>query len=161
MTLIMRPMKPGDRAELEQLISRIKVFTREDQQIAMELVDFAIQNPGQKDYEFVLGYNESEQLIGYACYGPTPLTDRTFDLYWIAVDPEYAGKGIGKALLKQVEDEIIGRKGRMIVIETSSDPHYEATRGFYLRNNYRLAETIKDFFCEGEDRVTYVKVLGH
>ena len=141
-------------------MSRIKVFNREDQSIAMDLVDFAIRNPRQNDYDFILAFDGSEQLIGYACFGPTPMTDRTFDLYWIAVDPDFSGQGVGKVLLKKVEAEISGQKGRMIIIETSSAPEYAPSRGFYLRNNYLLAETIKDFFRQGEDRVTYVKFLG-
>jgi ribosomal protein S18 acetylase RimI-like enzyme len=145
---------------LERLLSRIDVFNQEDQSIAMELLDHAIQNPGQKDYDFILAFDESEQLIGYVCFGPTPLTDRTFDLYWIAVDPDFAGQGVGKALLKKFEEEISGQNGRMIVIETSSSPEYALTREFYLKNHYTLAETIKDFFRAGEDRVTYVKTLG-
>ncbi len=159
MILTMRRMVPADRAGLERLLSRIKVFNQEDQSVALELVDFAIQNPWQKEYDFILALDGPEQLIAYACFGPTPMTDRTFDLYWIAVDPDFAGQGVGKALLKKVEEEISDQKGRMIVIETSSGPEYEATRGFYLRNNYLLAETIKDFFRNGEDRVTYVKTL--
>jgi len=160
MILTMRRMVPEDRARVERLLSRIKVFNREDQSIALELVDLAIQNSGQKEYDFILAFDGSEQLIGYACFGPTPLTDRTFDLYWIAVDPDFARQGVGKALLKKVEEEISGQKGRMIIIETSSGPEYTPTKGFYPRNNYLLAETIKDFFREGEDRVTYVKTLG-
>jgi ribosomal protein S18 acetylase RimI-like enzyme len=160
MILTMRRMVPEDLARVERLLSRVKVFNREDQSIALELVDFAIQNPGQKEYDFFVALDGSEQLIGYACFGPTPLTDRTFDLYWIAVDPDFAGQGVGKALLKKVEEEISGQKGRMIIIETSSGPEYAPSRGFYLRNDYLLTETIKDFFRDGEDRVTYVKTLG-
>jgi len=160
MTLTLRPMLPEDRGELERLLSRIEVFTWEDQLIALELIDHSILNPGQKDYDFILALDGSEQVIGYACFGPTPLTDRTFDLYWIAVDPDYAGHGVGKVLLKKVEEEIAAQNGRMIVIETSSASEYLPTRGFYLKNQYLLAETIKDFFRAGEDRVTYVKTLG-
>ena len=38
------------------------------------------------DYEFT-GAFEDERLLGYACTGPTPATEGTFDLYWLAVDP--------------------------------------------------------------------------
>jgi ribosomal protein S18 acetylase RimI-like enzyme len=160
MILTMRRMIPEDRAQLETLLSRIEVFNRDDQLIALELVDYELQNPGQKDYDFFLVFDGSDRLIGYACFGPTPLTDRTYDLYWIAVDPDFTGQGTGRALLKKVEEEISAQNGRMIVIETSSGPEYTLTREFYLKNHYLLAETIKDFFREGEDRVTYVKTLG-
>ena len=158
--LTMRHLAQEDRPALERLLSRITVFNQDDRSTALELVDIAIQNPMQKEYDFILVFDGPKQLIGYACFGPTPMTDRTFDLYWIAVDTDFAGKGVGKMLLKKVEEEISGQRGRMMIIETSSAPEYAPTRGFYLRNDYLLAETIKDFFRQGEDRVTYVKVLG-
>ncbi len=132
MMLTMRRLVPEDRPGLEMLLSRIEVFNRDDQSIAMELVDIAIQNPAQKEYDFILVFDGAGQLIGYACFGPTPLTDRTYDLYWIAVDPDFAGQGVGKELLKKIEDEITVQKGRMIVIETSSAAEYAPTRGFYF-----------------------------
>src|SRR5205085_12524048 len=56
----------------------------------------------------------------YACFGPTPATDRTFDLYWIAVHPDAQRSGAGAALMDDVERQLEAR-ARMIVIETSSD----------------------------------------
>jgi len=99
-------------------------------------------------------------VLGYLCYGPTPLTEGTYDLYWIAVDPDYAGQGIGTRLLKHFENEVRRKQGYLIVIETSSTPEYTDTREFYLRKGYLLAETIKDFYRRGEDRVTYTKYLS-
>lgn len=153
----LREFNPEDRSRIEQLLGRIREFEPEDQALAMELVDYALAIPGQKDYEFILAEMDDLGLIGYACYGPTPLTDGTFDLYWIAVDPDFAGRGIGTAILKQVETEVVARNGRLMVIETSSSAHYDDTRQFYLKKGYHLAETIQDFFRKGEDRVTYIK----
>jgi len=45
---------------------------------------------------------EHPQLHGYACYGPTPLTQGVYDLYWIVVDPQLSGKGFGRYLLEYV-----------------------------------------------------------
>ncbi len=39
-------------------------------------------------------------------YGPTPLTLGTFDLYWMAVDPKAQGHGIGKALVRWLEEHV-------------------------------------------------------
>ncbi len=104
--------------------------------------------------------DEANTVVGYLCYGPTPLTVGTYDLYWVAVDPEFAGQGIGTLLLEHFENELRRVKGRLIVIETSSSQNYGATRQFYLKNGYHLAEAIKDFYQIGEDRVTYTKYLS-
>ena len=146
-----------DVPALQEMLARIKEFNQDDLLLAMELVQVFFYQPEQKDYEFSMAVDEQDRVIGYACYGPTPLTDGTYDLYWIAVDPVYAGKGIGTRLLKSIEEMLVARNARLIVIETSSDQVYGLTRQFYLKNGYALAETIKDFFRDGEDRVTFVK----
>lgn len=152
-------IKPEDCPFLERLLSRIPVFEKDDAALAMELIQQAMSHPDQKDYLFMIAANADDFPVGYACFGPTPLTDRTFDLYWIAVDPASAGHGVGTLLLAAVEDEIRKLNGRMLIIETSSNLAYRLTRQFYLKNHYRLVETIPDFFCDGEDRVTYIKRL--
>ncbi len=157
MSVQLRELQKKDRAGLEKILADIPSFDKEDQEIALELINMALENPKQKDYLFSIAVDENDSPIGYACFGPTPLTDGTYDLYWIAVDHHLAGKGVGTLLLKAVEDDIRRRKGRMLIIETSSSEAYEKTRKFYYKNDYPLAESIKDFYRKGEDRVTFIK----
>jgi len=159
MAIVIRKAIREDRSALNQLLSKITVFDAEDRAIAIELLDIYMDDPAQEDYQFFVASGDDERVIGYVCYGPTPLTEGTFDLYWIAVDPQYAGQGVGTLLVRQVETTLKEDGGRLIVIETSSHPHYALTRRFYVKNGYVLAETIKDFYRPGEDRVTFVKYL--
>lgn len=152
-------IKHEDRTALARLLDNVTIFDEGDRGLALELVDTALNNPEQKDYDFILAYDEPGRLVGYACYGPTPLTQGTFDLYYIAVDDRIAGKGIGTALVRAMEGAMRARGGRLIVVETSSKPEYEKTRNFYIKNKYTLAETLRDFYQDGEDRVTYTKRL--
>jgi GNAT superfamily N-acetyltransferase len=153
----LRQLNSNDRHGLESMLAGIPSFDTDDQSVALELVDIALNDPEQIDYLFLLAVDGSDQPIGYACYGPTPLTDGTYDLYWIAVSSDLSGKGIGTSLLQAVEEDIKSRNGRMLIIETSSSDGYEKTRQFYLKNAYPLVETIKDFYRSGEDRVTFIK----
>jgi GNAT superfamily N-acetyltransferase len=153
----LRQLNSNDRHGLESMLAGILSFDTDDQSVALELVDIALNDPEQIDYLFLLAVDGSDQPIGYACYGPTPLTDGTYDLYWIAVSSDLSGKGIGTSLLQAVEEDIKSRNGRMLIIETSSSEGYEKTRQFYLKNAYPLVETIKDFYRSGEDRVTFIK----
>jgi ribosomal protein S18 acetylase RimI-like enzyme len=159
MEVSLRNLLAKDKSGLEGMLSRVKEFNAEDQALAMELVQITLDQPDQKDYYFFVAADAADQVVGFVCYGPTPLTQGTYDLYWIAVEPVHAGNGVGSLLLKTVEEIVCAGYGRLMVIETSSDPIYERTRGFYLKNGYILAETIKDFYRDGEDRVTYVKRL--
>lgn len=155
-----RALTPADRESLRQLLVQIKSFDLDDQMLALELITTALEAPEQKDYDFIIAAGEEDIPVGFACYGPTPLTQGTYDLYWIAVNPAYSGQGIGTRLLRWVEEEITARKGRMLVIETSSSEKYAQAQSFYQKNGYTLTETIPDFYHVGEDRITYLKRFG-
>jgi ribosomal protein S18 acetylase RimI-like enzyme len=159
MAILIRKANREDRSALNQLLSKITVFDAEDRAIAIELLDIYLEDPAQEDYKFFVASDNDSQMIGYLCYGPTPLTEGTYDLYWIAVDPRYAGQGVGTQLMGQLESTLKAAHGRLVLIETSSSQPYELTRRFYMKNGYRVAETIKDFYRPGEDRVTFVKYL--
>lgn len=159
MEIEIRELIREDRDSLNRLLSKITDFDAEDRAIAILLVDIFLNNPAQKDYQFFVASDNDGEVIGYLCYGPTPLTQGTYDLYWIAVDPAFAGQGVGTMLLKQLESTLKEDNARLIVIETSSNQQYVLTRRFYEKNGYVLAETIKDFYRPGEDRITYVKYL--
>jgi ribosomal protein S18 acetylase RimI-like enzyme len=87
------------------------------------------------------------------------MTDRTWDLYWIAVSKQTQAKGIGGKLLKHVEDDIRGKQGRILLIETSALPHYELTRKFYLKHGYDQESRIRDYYADGDDLVVFRKRL--
>lgn len=98
-----------------------------------------------------------ESLAGYVCWGPTPGTDRTWDLYWIAVDPAMQGSGTGSMLMREVEQRVKQDAARMLVVETSSRDDYAATRKFYVSRGYEEAARVGSFYAPGDDRVIYVK----
>jgi ribosomal protein S18 acetylase RimI-like enzyme len=160
LNILIRDMESYDRDSIRQLLFQITIFSNEDQALALELVDAALNKPDQKDYRFLCAVGPAHQLLGYVCYGPTPLNEGSFNLYWIAVNPYKARKGVGTSLLRRVEETIRSAKGRLLVVETSSAPDYDLPRQFFLKNGYIPTETIPDLFHKGEERVTYIKTLG-
>lgn len=111
----------------------------------------------EPDYVFLGAFTPEDELLGYACYGPTPGTDRTYDLYWIAVDPAVKGAGVGTILLSEVERRLEGRQARMLVVETSSRSDYARARGFYERRGYAERARVRDFYAPGDDRIILTK----
>ncbi len=98
-------------------------------------------------------------MLGYTCFGPRALTSGTFDLFWIAVDPAIQRGGVGRRLLEATEEAVRKLGGRLLFVETSGLPKYEATRRFYLGTGYTWEATIKDFYAEGDDLVIFTKHL--
>ncbi len=158
MSCSLRPVGRAQRAPLERLTAATGLFRPAEVAIAVELLDDALA--GDDDYRF-LGAYHADELTGYACWGPTPGTDGTFDLYWIVVDPPYQGKGVGTQLLRAVEDTLTREDGRLIVVETSSRPEYVPTRAFYERRGYTRAARLPGYYAPGDDLVIYLKDLRH
>lgn len=153
---MIRKIEPSDRNFILDMLQRTKEFNNDDVNVAMELVDVALSNSAQQDYNIFV-YEEDNKIIGYHCTGKRALTDGVYDLYWIVVDPGHSGKGIGKKLLHHSENFVNDNKGRWLLIETSSKDIYVNTRSFYERNDYRLVSTIEDFYKKGESIFIYGK----
>ena len=142
------PISRRDRPRLAELLAATGAFNADEVEVALSLFD------GDTDYEFLGAFEEQTgRLIGYACFGATPATDGTYDLYWLAVDPAAQGRGVGSALVRAVEEKLVGRGARLLVVETSSRPDYEGTRRFYARSGYHEAARVRDFYAPADDRI--------
>lgn len=153
---MLRELKAGDLPELERILVATEAFTREEVAVAMELLEIVVTKPEQRDYEVAVA-ELSGEVAGYVLFGPVPATEGNFDLYWIAVDPAAQGSGVGQRLMEHVEEQVRGRGGRMVCLETSSQGGYSRTRSFYEKAGYTLESRIRDFYRPGDDRLTYVK----
>lgn len=151
-------VEDADRLKIAGLVAATGFFNDEEIDVAVELVQERLQKGRASGYEFVIAEQEG-QLIAYSCFGPTPCTRSSFDLYWIAVDPSFQGTGIGRAVLEETERRTRSTGGTRLYAETSSRPQYQSTRAFYERTGFTLAELLTDFYDTGDHRCTYVKIL--
>src|SRR5258708_6315405 len=126
-----RPTVPGDIEPLVELARRTGVFKPLEIQALWEVLTHYFSTNRALGHLSV-SYELEGRLLGFAYYAPDAMTDRTWSLYWIAVEKETQAKGIGGELLKFVEADVRSRQGRQLLIETSSLPHYTLTRNFYL-----------------------------
>jgi ribosomal protein S18 acetylase RimI-like enzyme len=157
-TWSLRPVERAHRARLEQLTRGTGLFREEEVATAVELLDASLGERGTDDYRFV-GAFDRDELVGYACWGPTPGTEATWDLYWIVVDRGRQGSGVGTQLLSEVEHRLTADGCRLVVVETSSRADYAATRGFYEARGYTRAATIPGYYAPGDNLVIYTKDL--
>ena len=156
MSCSLRPVGHAHRERLEQLSRGTGLYREEEIATAVELLDESLA--GDDDYQFV-GAFEGDQLVGYACWGPTPGTAATSDLYWIVVNRDHQGRGIGTQLLAEVEQRLTTHDARLVVVETSSRPDYAPTRSFYEARGYTKTATIPGYYAPGDDLVVFTKDL--
>jgi D-alanine-D-alanine ligase len=174
-------LRPRERGRLFSLVCATGVFREDEVAIAVELFDETFGDGASaaehemnadrreitttdhendsavsSDYRF-LGAFRDDLMVGYACYGWTPGTVATWDLYWIAVDPAMHGAGVGTALMGEVEHRLHAERARLVVVETSSRSDYAPTRRFYERLGYDEVARVRDFYAPGDDRIILVK----
>jgi ribosomal protein S18 acetylase RimI-like enzyme len=150
-----------DAPAIERLAKGTGVFTPDEIRVVNEMLDEYFDPQPRDDHTFLIYRNGNpDDVAGFACYGPTPLTDRVWDLYWICVDRATQRHGIGSELLKRIEQQLCAQNARAIFLETSDSDAYATAREFYSRHGYERIAHIADFYAAGDGKVLYRKILN-
>ena len=110
--------RPEDRQTVLSFLSDTGFFRPDEIDIAREVLDSALAEGPKGHYQSFVAEVDGE-TVGWICYGPTPCTIGTYDIYWIGVSSAWQGQGIGRALTAFAEQAIRDRGGRLFVVETS------------------------------------------
>ena len=150
---------PADNEAIYGLLKSTGVFYQHEIDVALELVNAFHENGTASGYYFMIAEYD-EKLLGYACFGPTPCTRSSWDVYWIAVNKEMQGMGIGSILMTMAESKISREGGEIIWVDTSSRPDYKSTRQFYKKMEYQRAAELHNFYAPGDHKIIFSKVLA-
>ncbi|HZU39180.1 MAG TPA: GNAT family N-acetyltransferase [Gemmataceae bacterium] len=156
---MIRPTTPADTPALLALTEGTGVFKPHEIEALNEVLSDYHASAHEAGHVAVTA-EKNGQILGYAYYAPAAMTDRTWYLYWIAVTKQTQAKGIGSTLLRHAENDIRKRNGRVLFIETSSLPHYEPTRRFYLKHGYEMTGQLRDYYADGDDMVVFRKRMS-
>jgi ribosomal protein S18 acetylase RimI-like enzyme len=152
--------EPADVERVARLLEATGFFRPDEVAIGAELIEERLAEGPASGYQLLFADDaERDRLLGYACYGPIPLTLGSWDLYWIAVAPDAQGRGLGRVLLAESESRIAAAGGANVFVDTSGRPDYAPTRAFYERCGYRVAARLADFYAPGDDKVIFQKTL--
>lgn len=147
-------VRESDAADVRHIVHATGFFTPDEEDVAEELVLERLAQGEDSGYYFVFAEQDGT-VLGYTCYGPTPATEGTYDLYWIAVAPACRHMGLGKRLLAVTVDKVRAMEGRLLFAETSGMEKYVSTRRFYERTGFTAEAVLKDFYRPGDDKVIY------
>jgi ribosomal protein S18 acetylase RimI-like enzyme len=155
---MIRPARPDDTPALLALTAGTGVFKPYEVEVLREVLDdFHAGRAGDDHSAIVLETNGA--VSGYAYYAPDVMTDRSWYLYWIAVERSGQGGGAGTEMMRHAEEDVRSRNGRVMFIEVSSMPHSEPTRRFYQKLGYEVTGVLRDFYSDGDDMVVFRKRL--
>jgi ribosomal protein S18 acetylase RimI-like enzyme len=152
------PSRPEDRTAIGEITAQAGVFTGEEKDSVFELFDAHLQSP-DSGYEW-LSARTGGCVAGFACFGPTPLAQGAYDLYWICTDRERRGRGVGRALFAAMEADIRNRHGRLLMIWTSGGEQYLPASKFYQDLGCESSARIRDYYRPGEDLVVFIKYFS-
>jgi ribosomal protein S18 acetylase RimI-like enzyme/SAM-dependent methyltransferase len=156
MLTIEHQLGPGHREQIEQMLGATASLNPDEVAVALELVDLTLE--GQSDYQFLLASGPSG-LAGYLCYGRTPMTEGTYDLYWLVTHPDQRRRGVARALVMALEERLRNEGARLIRVETSSQEGYGAARRFYRAAAYDETAVLREFYRPGDDLIIFTKSL--
>jgi ribosomal protein S18 acetylase RimI-like enzyme len=151
---MIRPTVPADTPILVKIAEETGVFKPLEIVALKEVLE---DYHGENEDHICITYEREGEVLGFAYFAPAAMTDRTWHLYWIAVNKKLHARGIGTDLLRRVEETIRQKKARQLLIETSSLPHYEPTRRFYLKHGYEKAGVQPDYYADGDDMIIFRK----
>lgn len=151
-------VRTEDPEAIRRLVEMTGFFSPAEVEVAAELVTERLNRGDESSYHFIMAEHYS-RLIGYACYGPTPCTASSFDLYWIAIHPDFQSRGLGRKLLSETERLIRAAAGTRVYVDTSQRVQYASTRAFYERCGYRQEAALPDFYGPGDGKIIYCRTL--
>ena len=149
----------ADRIRVEAMTRSSDFFSSDEVDIALEVFDEYAKKGRASGYSWVFARNDGE-LVGYACFGPIPCTLSSYDLYWIVVDNNLRGHGIGKKLLAFSERQALQEGATRMYLDTSSRAQYDPTREFYHAAEYQVASVMDDYYAPGDAKVVFLKILN-
>lgn len=151
-----KQLRKSDIPVLKKILISTGFFYDSEVEIALELAQENWEKGAEKSgYIFIIA-EKDDMPVAFACYGKTPCTESSFDLYWIAVHQSLKGSGIGKILMKMLSEDIAQLGGKNIWIETSGRPLYEPTRQFYLKYGCYFVAQMSDFYGVNDDKMVYL-----
>jgi D-alanine-D-alanine ligase len=151
-------VSPEDVASIGSLVDATGFFYEDEVKVAMELIQTTLDIGEASGYRFIFADLDGK-TVGYACFGPIACTASAYDLYWIAVHPDFQMLGLGKNLLSAAEKRASEAGGTHMYVETSNRSQYKGTRTFYERHGYKEVSLLEDFYGPADAKVTYCKVL--
>ena len=154
---MLRPSTPADSPRLVEIATGTGVFKPHELVALQEVLqDFHATNH-ECGHQAHTSVDDAGTPDGFVYFAPAAMTDRTWELWWIAVDAGRHGRGLGTRLLDLAEDAVRAANGRLLLIETSSTPGYHPTRQFYRRHGYCEVAHLPDYYADGDGKVVFSK----
>ena len=102
----------------------------------------------------------SETLTGFAfCELERGADGAVWNLVALAVDPSHQKHGIARKILAVLEGDLVGQRGRLLLVETGSTDNYEQTSSFLNKVGFHVEARIAEYYASGVDKVIFTRKI--
>lgn len=150
---MIRPTIKSDHDTLIALAIASGLFEPEQTELIAEM----LKSPGEDDIWFT--DDNGTGPVGVAYMAPEKMTHGTWNLYWIAVHPNQQRQGRGKVILNHVQQWLMDRGERILLVETAGTDDFDYVRKFYTDNGFENEARIRDFYDDGVDKIIFRKSM--
>ncbi len=154
---MIRLTTPDDTTALIALAEASGLFDPNQTDDLAQMLDKHFRDRNETQDIWLTDYDN--EPVGIAYIAPERMTEGTWNLYLIAVHPDRQKQGRGKALLSHVEQMLMERGERILLVETAGTDDFEYVREFYRKNGYEEEARIREFYTAGVDKIVFRKAL--
>ena len=144
-----------DIPQLKQVLDSIELFPSD---MLEDMTSDYFNNPQTEEIWFTEEVDGNPTSLGFCA--PEKLTEGTYNLHALGVLSDIQSKGTGTRMMSFIENHLKANGHRILIIDTSGTDDFEPTRRFYEKLGYNKEAVIRDFWNDGDDKVTYWKKLN-
>jgi GNAT superfamily N-acetyltransferase len=148
---------PDDTTALIALAAASGLFDPNQTDDLAQMLDKHFRDRNETQDIWLTDYDN--EPVGIAYIAPERMTEGTWNLYLIAIHPDRQKQGRGKALLSYVEQMLMEREERILLVETAGTDDFDYVREFYRKNGYEEEARIREFYTAGIDKIVFRKAL--
>lgn len=151
---------PGDIERVGEIALATGLFDAETVVAIREMMSAHFAGELGEEHHWLVVTDARDAVVGGAYYAPENFAgEGVWNLYMIAVAPDQHSQGIGRSIMRYVENQLRDTNGRLLLVETSSADSFQRTRRFYTQCGYTEEARIRDYYGPGEAKVIFWKAL--
>ena len=148
-----RPAASDDLAALGCIAEAAGMFP------AAILPDMAAAGLAGEDGSVWLTAERGGEAVGFCYLAAEAFTEGTWNMLALGIDPDRHRTGAGRALVAEAERRLREAGARLLIVDTSGTDAFKDACAFYAAQGYEAEARIRDYWAEGDDKVTFRKAL--
>jgi ribosomal protein S18 acetylase RimI-like enzyme len=151
-------VRPADVDGIRSIIEASTKLSPEEIVATVAQVSEWVKAGSARGYYFLCAERE-KSIVGFACFGPVQNTRGSFEIHVIGVATEFQGRGIGKKMLRELEERAEELGAQRIYIQLTSRASFEPAREFYRTGGFQEEAILTDYYSPGDGKIIYAKHL--